>query len=192
MRNFVLFFLVLLFTLPATAQQSVAEAAAQARSSAKLGADAPTRDQVMTLLELLQVRRTMTVMMESMKQVMREGAEQSFREKVPNPTPKQLAALRGMFDDIVDTMSMDDMIDAIIPIYQRHLTKTDIDELIRFYSSPVGQKLLHEQPQIIQESMQAGAAVEQKRMDEIKAKIAQRAQEMMEADQEPTSTPKKQ
>jgi len=192
MRNFVLFFLVLLFTLPAAAQQSVAEAAAQARSSAKLGADAPTRDQVMTLLELLQVRRTMTVMMESMKQVMREGAEQSFREKVPNPTPKQLAALRGMFDDIVDTMSMDDMIDAIIPIYQRHLTKTDIDELIRFYSSPVGQKLLHEQPQIIQESMQAGAAVEQKRMDEIKAKIAQRAQEMMEADQEPTSTPKKQ
>jgi uncharacterized protein len=83
------------------------------------------------------------------------------------------------------------LINAIIPIYQRHLTKTDIEEMIRFYSSPVGQKLLREQPQIIQESMQAGAAVQQKRMDEMNAKIQERLQEM-EAGQEQTAAPQKQ
>jgi hypothetical protein len=191
MRKIALLCLVVCFTLPSLAQQSVAEAAAQARGNGQVSADAPTRDQVITLLELLQARRNMTVMMENMKQIMKESAERSFREKVPNPTPKQLAALHGMFDDIIDTMSLDDMINAIIPIYQRHLTKTDIEELIRFYSSPVGQKILREQPQIVQESMQAGAEVQRKRMDEIKAKIAQRAQEMTETSQDEPSAPKK-
>ena len=192
MRKVTLLLLVVFFTWPAFAQQSVAEAAARARSSNQASADAPTRDQVMTLLDLLQVRKTMSVMLESMKQVMREGAERSFRERVPNPTPKQLAALHGMFDDIVDATSMDDMINALIPIYQRHLTKADIEEMIRFYSSPTGQKLLHEQPAIIQESMQAGAEVQQRRMDEIKAKIQQRMQQIEEASQDETPAPKKQ
>src|SRR5215471_20075526 len=189
MRKATLLFLVVFFALPALAQQSVAEAAALARSSNQASADSPTRDQVMTLLELLQVRKTMSVMLESMKKVMIDGAERGFREKVPNPTPKQLAALHGMFDDIVNA-SMDDMINALVPIYQRHLTKADLEELIRFYSSPVGQKLLREQPQMMQEGMQAGMQVQQKRMGEIRAKIDARIDKMMEEGSGKSSPPK--
>ena len=148
-----------------------------------LPADAPSRDQVLTLLDLMQIRKNMAAAMESMKQIMKQGAEQSFRERVPNPTPQQLAALRGMMDDLVDGISMDEMVNAVITIYQRHLNKTDIEEMIRFYSSPVGQKLLRETPQIMQESMQAGAAIQEKRMDEIKAKLMQREQELIEANE---------
>ena len=191
MRKFALFFLVVLCSWTATAQQSVAEAAVLARNSRQSAAELATRDEVLTLLETLQVRKTMAVMLENMKQIMNEATEKSFREKVPNPTPKQLAALHGMVDDMVDGQ-LDDLLNAIIPIYQRHLTKTDIEEMIRFYSSPVGQKLLREQPQIIQESMQAGAGVQQKRMDEINARIQERLQELTEASQEQTSAPQKQ
>jgi hypothetical protein len=49
--------------------------------------DAPTHDQVMTLLDLLQVRRSMTVMVDGMKQAMKQGAEKAFRERVPKPQP---------------------------------------------------------------------------------------------------------
>jgi len=191
MRKCAFFFLVVLLSWPATAQQSVAEAAALARNTTQAAAESATRDQVLTLLETLQVRKTMAVMLENMKQIMKEATEKSFREKVPNPTPRQLAALSGMVDDIVDAQ-LDDLLNAIIPIYQRHLTKTDIEEMIRFYSSPVGQKLLREQPQIIQESMQAGAGVQQKRMDEMNARIQERMQELTEASQEQTSGPQKQ
>jgi uncharacterized protein len=130
----------------------------------------------------------MTVAMEGFKQIMRDAAEKSLRERVPNPSPKQLEAFRGIYDDITD-MPLDEMIDAMIPIYQRHLTKADVDEMIRFYSSPVGQKLLREQPQILQESMQAGAAVQQKRMDEIKMKIERRVQTIMDATESETKHP---
>jgi hypothetical protein len=191
MRKFTFFFLVVFFALPAAAQQSIAEAATLARSNRQSAAELATRDQVLTLLETLQVRKTMTVMLENMKQIMKDSAERSFRERVPNPTPRQLAALHGILDDIVDAQALDDLINAIVPIYQRHLTKTDIEEMTRFYSSPVGQKLLREQPEIIQESMRAGAAVQQRRMDEINAKIQERVQELMEASQEPATPQKK-
>lgn len=157
---------------------------AKPNADSALSPDAPTRDQVMTLLDLLQTRKTMSAMMDNMKQIMRQGAEESFRKKVPNPTPKQIAALQGMFDDIID-MPLDEMVNALIPIYQRHLTRTDLEELIRFYSSPVGQKLLREQPQIIHESMQAGAEIERKRMDEINAKLQERMQKLIEAGNDP-------
>jgi len=55
----------------------------------------------------------------------------------------------------------------------------------------VAQKLLREQPQMIQEGMQAGVAIQQKRMDQIMVKIRERAQQMMEADEEKKGTPKK-
>jgi uncharacterized protein len=50
---------------------------------------------------------------------------------------------------------MDEMLNDMIPIYQRHFTKSDIDALIAFYSSPAGQKFLHETPAVTAETMRA-------------------------------------
>jgi len=140
--------------------------------------DAPTRDQVMTLLDQLQARRSVEAAMNQMKTMMKESAEESFRQKRPNATAKEVETLRGVIDDAVGVISLDEMINAVIPIYQRHLSKTDLEELIRFYSSPVGQKMIREQPQIMQESMQAGAEVARKHMDEIMTKVDRRVQEL--------------
>lgn len=193
MRCRSLLLLVLLaVAAPVFAQQSVAEAAAQAKSKAEaLPADAPSHDQVMTLFDLLQIRRTMSLAMDGMKQAIKQGAEQSLRERVPDPTPKQLAALREMLDSVMGDMPMDEMVEAAVTVYRRHLSKSDVEEMIRFYGSPVGQKLLREQPQMMQESMKAGMAIQQKRMDQIMAKIREGEQKMLEADEEKNATPKK-
>jgi len=192
MRTMILLCMSLILSLPLAGQQSVAEAAAKARTAKPaLSADAPSREQVMTLLNLMEVRKSMMTAMESMKEVMRQGAEESLRQKVADPSPKQLQAVRGVFDDILSVMPLEEMENAIVVIYQRHLTKADVDEMIRFYSSPTGQKLIHEQPQIMQESMQAGAAIQQKRAGEIEAKIQKRIQELVEADENhKTAVPK--
>jgi len=192
MRTMILLCMSLILSLPLAGQQSVAEAAAKSRTAKPaLSADAPNRDQVMTLLNLMQVRKSMMAAMEGMKEVMKQSAEESLRQKVTDPTPQQLAALRGMFDDIVSVMPLDEMESAIVAIYQRHLSKADVEEMIRFYSSPTGQKLIHEQPQIMQESMQAGAAIQQKRAGEIEAKIQKRIQELVEAEENNKAAPPK-
>jgi hypothetical protein len=193
MRKAVFLLVLMAAAAPLYAQQSVAEAAAQAKAKSEgLAADAPTRDQVMKLLDLLQIRKSMSLMMDGMKQAMKQGAEEAFRERVPNPTPKQLEALNGMVDDMMADMPLDEMIEAIVPIYRRHLSKSDVEEVIRFYSSTVGQKLLREQPQMIQEGMQAGVEIQQKRMDQMMAKIRERTEKMAEEEEkDKAATPKK-
>jgi hypothetical protein len=44
----------------------------------------------------------------------------------------------------------------LVPIYATHLTRDEIEQLIRFYESPVGRRLTAVQPMISQESMAAG------------------------------------
>src|SRR5260370_34731641 len=117
MRTFLLC-LIVLFSLPALAQQSVAEVATQSRVAGQaLPADAPTRDQVLTFLDLMQARKGMAAALESMKQIAKQGAEQRFRPKVPNPTPKPLEAGYVMVHGMFAEMHPDEMMDAVVSIY---------------------------------------------------------------------------
>lgn len=52
--------------------------------------------------------------------------------------------------------SLNDLVDLLTPVYQKHLTINDLKELIKFYESPAGQKLAQTTPLITQESMQVG------------------------------------
>ena len=49
-----------------------------------------------------------------------------------------------------------DMIDLLIPVYQAHLSESDIQAINTFNQSPAGQKLLKAQPLIMQDSMKIG------------------------------------
>ena len=48
------------------------------------------------------------------------------------------------------------LVDSLIPVYAAHFTKAELDQLVRFYESPLGRRLSAAQPLITQESMQAG------------------------------------
>jgi len=48
------------------------------------------------------------------------------------------------------------LVDSLIPIYAGHFTKAELDQLVRFYESPIGRRLAEQQPMILQESVQVG------------------------------------
>ena len=79
---------------------------------------------------------------------------------------------------------MDVMLDNMIPIYQRHFSKTDIDAMSTFYGSPTGQKMMREMPALTSESMQASYALMQKQIDAIQ----QKAEQMVKEDQDKPKT----
>lgn len=51
--------------------------------------------------------------------------------------------------------------DAMVPIYSRAFTMEDIQEMTKFYESPVGQKMVKQLPAVTQESQNAGVQIEQ-------------------------------
>jgi hypothetical protein len=171
-----------LASVPSAAMQAQAAA-----STAALPADAPSRDQVMTLMDLLQIRRTMQQMIAGMKDGMKAGALQALKRDVREPSQKQIDKINVIVDTAFEDMKVEDFIDGAVTVYQRHLSKVDIDEMIRFYNSPTGQKLLREQPQMVQESMKAAQAVQQAKMDSIMDKIDRKVKELSD-DDSPTAT----
>jgi hypothetical protein len=58
-------------------------------------------------------------------------------------------------EELLKNFPLDEMLRDMIPIYQRHFTKTEIDALSVFFSSPAGQKYLHEIPAVSAETLRA-------------------------------------
>jgi hypothetical protein len=143
---------------------------------------AASREDVLRLLDLLQIKARMVQMLGGMKDGMRTGALTAFKQKVPNPTPDQISALNTMIDPIFQDFPINEMVDAMVPIYQKHLTKEDLDAAIAFYASPSGQKILREQPAMMSEAMKAGQDVMVARIPDI-SKRMQAAVDKLAAEQ---------
>lgn len=52
--------------------------------------------------------------------------------------------------------NMEDLIKRVIPIYSKHLEEKEVDDLITFYKSPTGKKLIEKLPTMLGESMKEG------------------------------------
>lgn len=51
---------------------------------------------------------------------------------------------------------MPQYVDSLIPIYRAHLTRAEVDQLVKFYESPIGRRVTEVTPVITQESMELG------------------------------------
>jgi len=77
----------------------------------------------------------------------------------------------GVLDEMFQNMPFNEMLQAMVPVYQRHFTKGDVDALIAFYSSPTGQKMLQELPSIMSEAMETMTPLMEKYMETMKQRI---------------------
>ena len=63
--------------------------------------------------------------------------------------------LKSMEEELLKT-SMNDLTVKLVPVYQKYMTLSDLNEMIKFYESPVGKKFAKSNPLITQESMKIG------------------------------------
>ena len=109
------------------------------------------------------------------KQLVQAGMEQ-FRSSVEdsqpnNPRAKQFVdAFVSKFQKYFDPNSLTE---TIIPIYDKYFTSEDLNGLLAYYRSPLGQRMLKVLPEVTRESQAAGFALGQKAaqeaMEELKA-----------------------
>jgi len=52
--------------------------------------------------------------------------------------------------------SLDDLVSMLEPVYAKHLTLDDLNQMIAFYQTPIGKKFAEKTPMITTESMQVG------------------------------------
>lgn len=152
-------------------------------------ADAPaSKADIEKYLDVLHTRDLMKTMLDAMSKQMHQMIAEQLK-KDPAMTPEMQGRVNKMMDDIIKGMPIDDLIDAMIPVYQKHFTKGNVDVLLAFYSTPTGQKLIQELPAITTEAMQAVMPISQRMM----ATAMQRAKdELAQMQKENDPSPKKQ
>jgi uncharacterized protein len=123
-------------------------------------ADEPaTRDDVILYLRTMHSHDMLRRIMEVQAQLM----EQMFRQMILKDKGKVPSDFDSKFkkamEDLIKGMPADEIVQAMIPAYQRHFTKSDLEAMNAFYSSPVGQKVLQQLPDVIQEGNQAAMPI---------------------------------
>jgi len=64
-------------------------------------------------------------------------------------------------------MSADELVGLMIPIYDKYYTQEDVDGMITFYRTPLGQKVISTLPEVSREGFQVGQEWGKKKSDEI-------------------------
>jgi hypothetical protein len=77
------------------------------------------------------------------------------------------------WQDFIDQAGSNEFISRLVPIYQKHFTADEVDGMVKFYSSPLGQKVLTEMPAAMAEASQVGQHWSQEHGQEMIIKLEQ-------------------
>jgi len=137
--------------------------------------DAPaTKEDILKLFDVMHNRDEVQKILEQVVQQMQTMNREQMKKRNPSISNEELARMDRDSQEIFKNFPIDEMMNDMIPVYARHLTKSDVDAMISFYSSPTGQKLLREMPTIMSESIQAAYPHMQARLDEILKRMDER------------------
>lgn len=78
-----------------------------------------------------------------------ESMVTSFKQTYPD-VPDEL------WNDFKKGLNADAIINMVTPIYEKYYTETDIQQLIDFYQTALGKKVIASMPAVMQESMEVG------------------------------------
>lgn len=167
MKRFLLGTIVLLCASAiAFAQQNTAESPA-------------SKEDVQRYLDVMHSREMMSKILDAMAKPMHQMMHEQYqRDKDKLPSDFE-ARTNKMIDDYLRQFPWDEILQSMVPVYQKHFTKGDIDQLVAFYSSPTGQKLLKELPAITGESMQVMMPLMQRQIEKMTQELQQQAAEML-------------
>ena len=121
----------------------------------------PTKEQLAKLFELMrlhqQVQSVLTMTQSMMQQQLSAQIKDRAGKLGSSLTVDQQAAIAKISDKYMqkafNLFTIDELLDDMAGIYQRHISRSDVDAMIAFYSAPAGQHLLDAQPVILKEYM---------------------------------------
>ncbi len=153
--------------------------------------DAATKQDVEDMMQLTGARDRIPILYSAMASQLASNFADRYRQQHPtaNPAEVQKATTDATerFQAMLKAIPTDELLDAMVPVYQKYLTHSDIKAINEFYGSPTGQKLLKDSTAMMVESMQAAQSVMSKHMPEIQAQMEKVA---ADKSQSTSATPK--
>jgi len=155
------------------------------------GAEVPaSADDIRKMFDVMHIRDQMKLIMQQVSQQMRSMEHDQIRKQQPNVTDQDIAKVDAMSDEMLREFSTEGLLDDMVPVYQKHLSKTDVDAMVGFYSTTTGQKILKEMPAMTAEGIEAMQPRLNRMIDEASARVEKMMNEQRQEKKRPeTATP---
>ena len=139
--------------------------------------DAPaSKEDIQRYLDAVHSREMMQNMLSAMTKQLHQMTHEEV-QKAKNLPPDFEARMDKMMDDLLKDFPYEAIDQAMVPVYQKHFTKGEMDALVAFYTAPMGQRILKEMPGVTAEALQASSGILRKMMtdaqDRLQSEIAQ-------------------
>ncbi len=140
--------------------------------------DATHRQTALKLLEVTNTQNMLDQIMTSIKGMM----EQQFDAlDLPPEGQEEAQALQNeMMTWFAEFFEWEQMRDMYVEIYTEVFSEAELKELIAFYESPLGQKMIKRMPELMQKSMQKTQAILQRKMPELQQRLEKARKELRE------------
>ncbi|MGF1657130.1 MAG: DUF2059 domain-containing protein [Verrucomicrobiales bacterium] len=118
-------------------------------------AETPSLESIHKLLELTESRKMLDEFLPQMRALMEHARDETLAEVEDAQRAREFydKTQDVMFEVMEEELSWDTMLEMYIPIYQETFTQEEIDGLIEFYESSVGQAFINKQPILMQNVM---------------------------------------
>ena len=128
------------------------------------------------LLLLMEVDKNLERTFGMMKQMQMDQVKNlRLPEKMSREDSEKVSSMQGMIMDIIGNESgWDKLKEDYIDIYADTFAKEELEGMIAFYRTPVGQKFIRKQPELMQKTM----GITQKRMATIMPKLQKAMEDM--------------
>jgi uncharacterized protein len=135
-------------------------------------ADTPaSKEDVEKYFQVMHSRDMMTKMVVGMARPIHDMIHEQYLKRKDKLPPDFEERMNRLMDEQFRSFPWDEMLESMVPIYQKHLTKSDLDSLVAFYGTAAGQKLLRELPAITAEAMQSMRPFLQKNLEAMNERI---------------------
>jgi len=159
----------------------------------------PTKQQLAKLFEVMRIREQFASGMQMVPAMIQQQVRQQEKEmtaSLPESaklTPEQQAELDKITDRYLEKAihlySVDEMLDDMAGIYQKHFTREDVDAYIAFYSTPAGQHMLQVTPIIMQEYSPIVMQRVQERTKALTAEMSKEIRDVLQSGASPATAP---
>lgn len=137
---------------PTAAQSGAATPSRAASASAKTPIDPAKDAAIRRLFDVQGTKESMRQVMSGMTSNMRPILESSL------PPGEYRAQLIELFlERFQSKLSLDELVELAIPVYDKYFSLEEIDGLTRFYQTPLGKKAISVLPQVLLETQSAGS-----------------------------------
>jgi hypothetical protein len=85
-----------------------------------------------------------------------EMGKQMIDTMIPELRKMLPQAPEAFWTEFTASVDVNELVNLIVPVYQKHYSEEDIQAALKFFESDAGKRMIQKQPQIMQESFVAG------------------------------------